>query len=244
MNIGIVGYGKMGRAIEKLAQNEGISILWIKDKSTPWDSVKDFFDKTDVAVEFTEPGEAFQNCAYLIKSGIPVVCGTTGWMDRLPDLHQIVIENEGSFLYGSNFSIGVQLFFRVNQILAESIGLLENPRVKFYESHHIHKKDKPSGTALHALHAWVGPDKHFAEWQFQHEAQDGQLAVEVVREGEVFGIHQVEISTVHDKLIWRHEAKDRHGFAAGVLLAARWLLGRRGVFEMRDYIDDMIRQKK
>lgn len=240
MKIGIVGNGKMGKSIAALASAQGIEVLWIKDRSDNWNSLDSLLPKTDVAIEFSSPESALENNIHLISNNIPTVCGTTGWLQDLPVIKYLVESNNASFIYASNFSIGVNILFDLNARLAKLAHLLGEYNTSIEEIHHIHKKDKPSGTALSIAEPWISPHDKYKGWSLTPENPPNHLPIHAIRKEEVFGIHELTIKSINDLLSIRHEALNRHGFAAGALLAAQWIIDKKGAFQMQDLINELL----
>lgn len=236
MKIALIGYGKMGEAIEKAAIAAGNTIV---AKITSRDNLSVVLKATtpDVAIEFTKPEAAYNNCRICLENGIPVICGTTGWLQQKEVIEKLCIEKGGAFLYGSNFSIGVNLFFHLNKKLAELMKNYPEYNVKMDETHHIHKKDAPSGTAITlatdilkihpAKNAWVNTPTDKKE----------ELEIISYRTDNVPGTHSVYYQSDIDTIEIRHTAHSREGFAAGAVLAARWIIGKKGVFGMNDLLN-------
>ncbi len=237
MNIGLAGYGKMGRTIEQLAINKGHSIGVILNKAEDWNTQKHLFDNIDVFIEFTQPDAAVPNLTRLLKEGHRVITGTTGWLNKYNDVKDICLEHGGALLFASNFSIGMNLLFELNRQLAKWTNDLSEFSIAVEETHHIHKKDSPSGTAVTLLEDITRQNSKYQGWKLT-EDQPGpyDIPVTAIREGEVYGIHQVQYTGTHDLLTIRHKALSRDGFASGALLAAEWINGRQGVFTMRDVL--------
>jgi 4-hydroxy-tetrahydrodipicolinate reductase len=239
MKIGIAGYGKMGKTIEAMAVSKGHEIVWIKDKSSTWAEIENI-KAVDVAIEFSTPESAVENLLFLFSQKIPVVCGTTGWLDHWETVEDSCTVHNGTFIYASNFSIGVNILFEINKVLANLSNLMDNAEITLNEIHHIHKKDKPSGTALTLINDLIEFNSFYKNWHLVSELeQPRSIAVNSVREGEVFGIHEVVLQTETDKISIRHEAFNRNGFVSGVLMAADWIQGKRGIYRMADLINDL-----
>lgn len=230
MKIALLGYGKMGRTIEVLAKEAGHEVVYISDK----DMVKGKLEEADVAIEFSTPEAAFGNIQKCLKEGIPVVSGTTGWLENYGEVLKLCEERNGSFIYASNFSIGVNLFFGLNEYLAKQMKQRSEYDVRISETHHTEKKDAPSGTAI-TLVEDILETLGYSTWFLEGTPGDG-VPIEAKREGDVKGIHQIEYSSEVDKISIRHEAFSRDGFAKGALLAAEWLQNKKGVYSMKDVL--------
>ncbi len=233
MQIALIGYGKMGKAIEQLALQKGHDIT-ARITSTPMLKTASF--RADVAIEFTHPDAAFENVSWCLKNGLPVVCGTTGWLDHLDEVKQLTLETNGTFFYASNFSIGVNLFFRLNTFLARLMDGHPEYRVEIEEIHHTQKKDAPSGTAITLANGIMGQIARFKKWTQQPDPSPEELHISSVRTGTVPGTHTVTYHSALDTITIRHEAHSREAFARGALAVAEWLPGRKGVLTMDDFL--------
>jgi len=235
MKIGLFGYGKMGKAIEQIAEKQGIEIVWRirrDDQPTP-----EMLRQADVAIEFTRPEAAFDNVMLCLQAGLPVVSGTTGWLDRLPDAQKFCLENGGAMLWASNFSVGVNLFFALNRRLAQLMAARPEYAAALTETHHIHTLDAPSGTALTLANELIQNTGRYTGWSLLPEAPEpGEIPITAIREGEVPGTHLVRWQSPVDEISIEHKAHSRVGFAAGAVLAAQWMVGKQGVFEMGDVL--------
>ncbi len=235
MRLGILGYGKMGKAIEQIAEKQGIEIVWrIRRDDTPTPSL---LRQADVAIEFTRPEAAFENVMLCLKAGLPVVSGTTGWLDRLPEAQKFCQDNGGAMLWASNFSVGVNLFFALNRRLSQLMATRPEYTAAITETHHIHKLDAPSGTALSLVKQVIENTERYQGWSLLPDvAGANEIPVTAFREGEVPGTHLVRWQSEVDEISIEHRAHSRAGFAAGALLAAQWLVDKKGVFEMGDVL--------
>lgn len=237
MKLGIIGYGRMGQTIEKLAIIRGHDIVCIVKNEHDWSRNKKNIVAADVIIEFTHPDSAYENLDRLMDLSKPVVCGTTGWLDHYPYIVDKCLKNKGAFLYASNFSVGVNILFELNKQLAKWTSHLEDFEASLHETHHIHKKDSPSGTGITLLNDLITYNKNYEGWSEEKGPHEkGTIPVDAKREGEVFGIHEVSYESKNDRLTIRHEALNREGFASGALMAAEWLVGRQGVFTMQDLL--------
>ncbi|OWP61869.1 4-hydroxy-tetrahydrodipicolinate reductase [Hymenobacter amundsenii] len=237
MNILLIGYGKMGRAIEAQAQAQGHQIAGIIDPSHPDVRITDFTpSQVDVAIEFTHPDAAFQNVAACLKQGLPVVCGSTGWLHHFAEAQALSAQTNTPLFYASNYSVGVNLFFHFSEYMAAKMHQFGGYDVQVREIHHTQKVDQPSGTALTVAEGIL---RHFpgkTTWRNDLTTEAHELAVISEREGAVIGTHIVTYSSPADTLEIKHEAHTREGFVQGALLAAEWLPGRQGVFGMKDLL--------
>jgi len=237
MRIGLIGYGKMGRAIERIALAKGYDVPTVFDETNLAELTLENLKKVDVAIEFSTPQSAADNVLKCIEAGVPVVCGTTGWLDKMDEVKKVCIEKNGAFFYASNYSIGVNLFFKLNEYLA---GLMKSHPQYFAsmeEIHHIHKKDEPSGTAITLADGIIKNHGGITKWVLNvNEPKDDELAIESIRIGEVPGTHTIYYTSEADEIKISHEAYSRKGFAEGAVHAAVWLVGRKGVFGMKDML--------
>ena len=229
MKVAIIGYGKMGHEIEKVLAERGHNVVFTIDINNAEEMmVAEKLRQADVAIEFTSPATAYDNIRRCIEAGVPVLSGSTGWTERKAEIDELCRQKGGAFFYSSNYSLGVNVMFRLNRWLAKVMAGLSQYNVKIEETHHIHKLDAPSGTAA-TLAAEM------------NEASQGRLSVakeEIIsyREGEVPGIHTITYDSEEDTLTVSHSAKSRRGLALGAVLAAEWLVGRSGVYSMDDFL--------
>ncbi len=232
----IIGYGVMGHEVEKALAERGHELLMTIDAGENDKFGSELFREADVAIEFSTPATAFDNVAACLKAGVPIVCGTTGWNDRIPEAQQLCKELDGTFFHASNFSIGVNVLFRVNAYLAQLMERFPEYEVSMQEIHHTRKKDAPSGTAITLAEGILQHLSRKRGWVNTH-AEGDLLGIESVREGDVPGIHEVRYESDADLLVVRHEAKGRRGFARGAVLAAEFAATRKGVLSMDDLFD-------
>ncbi len=234
MKIAIVGYGKMGKTIEKIVLQKGyLDPLVIRNKEE-LHLLKG--SEIDVAIEFSRPEAAVANLKYCLEQQIPVVCGTTGWLDQLPTIQELCLQRQTAFLYASNFSIGVNIFFELNRKLAELMRKHAQYHVDMTEIHHTQKLDAPSGTAITLANDIIRSSDRYDGWSLGSDAQVGKIAIKDIREGEVPGTHIIHYRSEIDTITIAHEAHSRLGFAAGAVLAAEWLVGRKGNFSMKEVL--------
>lgn len=236
MNIALIGYGKMGHAIERIAQERGHSVVLKIRSSNLEDFTTDNLRQADVAIEFTRPDAALENVLRCLDAGLPVVCGTTGWNDALPQAKARAESCDTAFLHASNFSIGVNIFFEINRRLAQLMSKQPGYEVSIEEVHHLQKKDKPSGTAISLAEQILEEDARLKGWALSEEAQEGQLPIAALREDAVPGTHRISWASEVDTIDIIHTAHSRDGFALGAVLAAEFLAGKRGVFSMKDVL--------
>lgn len=236
MNIGLIGYGQMGKEIEKVAISRGHSVNLIIDK----DNIQDLNDKNlanvDVVIEFSRPESAVANYLTCFKSGKPVVSGTTGWLDKMDKVVDSCNKNGAAFFYASNFSLGVNLFFELNKQLAKLMSQFSEYNVSMNEIHHTKKLDAPSGTGITLAEGVIEAYPELKSWKNDKEVNDGELALTSERIGEVPGTHEVFYDSEVDNITIRHEAKSRQGFVLGAVLAAEFLNGKKGIFGMNDLL--------
>lgn len=231
MKIALVGYGKMGHIIDDIATKKGHEIV-AKLNETP---TPENLNNPDVVIEFSNPEVAFNNIKICLENKIPVICGTTGWLDRKPEIQEISLQNDTAFLYGSNFSLGVNLFFALNEKLANLMKDFSEYNVQLEEIHHTHKKDAPSGTAISLAEGIIKNDPRFSAWKLD-ETQNKELGIIAIREDEVPGTHSVYYKSEVDEIEIKHTAFNRNGFAVGAVIAAEWIIGKTGNFTMNDVL--------
>ena len=250
MKIALIGYGKMGREIERILVERGHSITLIVDRDNTDDLTPENLHGVDAAIEFTTPSTAFDNLRICFETGVPVVCGTTGWTDRLGELQELCRERGGALFYASNYCLGVNLMFRLNRQLAAMIDRVGGYDVRIEEVHHTQKKDAPSGTAitlaegivenLAGKQGWVNlaPGIEHAANRIERsgEAPADRIEIRSVREGAVPGIHTVTYESEDDVLEIRHTIKNRRTLALGAVVAAEFLCGKQGVYSMDDLL--------
>jgi len=245
MKIALIGYGKMGKAIEEIALQKNHEIAVIVDEHHAASLAPAMLAPADVAIEFTRPEAAYNNILKCFEANVPVVCGTTGWTDRLEEVQRICRQKNQSFFYSSNYSIGVNIFFEVNKKLAELMNEQKQyDEVFINEIHHIHKLDAPSGTAISLAEQILQRVKRLNSWSNYASGEnkppvkkDEELPVFSSREGEVPGTHIVKYFSREDEIEIMHKAFSRRGFASGALCAAEWIAGKKGVFGMKDLLN-------
>ncbi len=236
MKIALIGYGKMGKTIETLGIHQGHSFPLIIDENNPGDLNGEKISGIDAAIEFTTPAAAPGNIVACLKLGVPVVSGTTGWNVKLPEIENLCKEVEGTLFHASNFSIGVNILFAMNRQLAKIMDRFPAYTVSMEEVHHIHKLDAPSGTAITLAEQILEESSRLRAWSMKDEGKDDELPIESVREGEVKGRHILQYESEVDTITLTHDAKSRDAFAAGALLAADFVRGKRGVFGMHNLL--------
>lgn len=232
MKIALLGYGRMGKAIEEIAKSRGHVIVAKIDKDNPNDSISD----ADVAINFSVPSAAVDNITNTLNQSIPVVCGTTGWLEHKAEIENLCEEKKGAFLYASNFSLGVNIFFALNEKLAQMMEQHTQYAASIEEIHHTEKLDAPSGTAI-TLAEGILPHTKQQSWKLADEANEQDLAITAKREPQVPGTHTVTYNSETDVISIEHVAHNRDGFALGAVIAAEWIVGKSGIFSMRDVLN-------
>lgn len=230
MNIALLGYGKMGKTIEQLATGKGHSIVFKKGG----DFEEGNLSMADVAIEFSVPEAAVNNIKMAMANNVPVICGTTGWLSEFESIKKIRDERNGSFIYASNFSVGVNLFFSINEYAAKLLAPWQEYNVAITEIHHTQKKDAPSGTAISLADGIIAHSEKKG-WSLTEPSED-TIAIEAHREGDIKGTHIVHYNSDIDTITLKHEAHSREGFAYGAIVAAEWILGKKGIFTMKDVL--------
>ena len=236
MKIALIGYGKMGREIENIALARGHQAELIIDIDNHHDLTIENLQKCDVAIEFTIPASAPENYFKCFEAGIPVVSGTTGWLARREEIHSKCMETGGTFFYGSNFSVGVNLFFELNRKLAQLMAPFKDYKAEMTEVHHVHKLDSPSGTGLTLAEDLISLLPEVDKWTESAPPAENELFIKSEREGEVPGIHTVRYDSDVDFIEITHSAKSRKGFALGAVFAAEYSLGKKGILSMKDML--------
>ncbi|HZY78356.1 MAG TPA: 4-hydroxy-tetrahydrodipicolinate reductase [Cyclobacteriaceae bacterium] len=232
MNILLVGYGKMGKAIERIALERGHTIAGRVDINSG-DAIA---PGADVAIEFTQPGSAVDNISKCLALGIPVVSGTTGWLEKLDDVKATCKKHDGAFFYASNYSLGVNIFFKVNEYLAKLMANQASYEVSVDETHHTQKRDAPSGTAITIAEGIMKSLPKKKSWVNNEPAKDDQLIIHSFRIDPAPGTHTVRYKSPIDDIEITHTAHSREGFALGAVLVAEWIKGRKGCFTMDDFL--------
>ena len=236
MKIALIGYGKMGKAIEQIALGRGHEIVSVVDVNNPEEIRSERFKSADVAIEFTTPATAFDNYMKCFAAGVPVVSGTTGWLDRLDEVKAMCANEGKTFFYASNFSIGVNIFFALNKYLAKIMNGFPAYDVRLTETHHIHKLDAPSGTAITLAEGILENVDRKERWTLETAEQPTDLMIHAIREGEVPGIHEITYESDVDTISIKHDAKSRAGFALGAVIAAEFTVGKKGFWGMDDML--------
>lgn len=237
MNIALIGYGKMGKAIEEIALEKGHEIALRIDQPNLHEFTKENTDKADVAIEFTNPESAFENIKKCLEFGVPVVSGSTGWTDQLEEIKAICKEKKTGFIYASNFSVGVNVFFEINKRLASLMSSHPEYEISMEELHHIQKKDAPSGTAITLAGQILEKTKRKKRWVNSESNHAEDLVIISKRTDSAPGTHSVKYSSSIDDIEIIHTAHNRKGFAAGAVLAAEFLKGKKGFYTMKDVLN-------
>jgi 4-hydroxy-tetrahydrodipicolinate reductase len=231
MKIALLGYGKMGKVIERIALERGHEIILKKDEFNTYDGLSD----ADVAIDFSVPTAAVSNISSCFNNNVPVVSGTTGWLEHFDEMVALCNEKQGGFISSSNFSLGVNIFFEINEYLAKIMAQFDSYKVTMEEIHHTQKLDAPSGTAI-SLAKGVIENSNYANWTLD-EAKENQIHIEAKRIGDVPGTHTVTYDSVVDSIELKHTAHNREGFALGAVIAAEWLAGKTGIYSMKDVLN-------
>lgn len=237
MKIALIGYGKMGQEIEKIALDRGHEVVSIIDISRTDSFDDDTFKSADVAIEFTRPEAAYNNYLKCFEANIPVVSGTTGWLEQLPAIKERCEKDGQTFFYASNFSLGVNIFFELNKQLARIMNQMSEYNVSMEEVHHTQKLDAPSGTAITLAEGIIENLDTKTNWKLDKEEHNTDLAIKAIREGEVPGIHTIKYESAVDEIIIHHSAKSRKGFALGAVLAAEFATKNKGFLSMNDLLN-------
>jgi 4-hydroxy-tetrahydrodipicolinate reductase len=236
MKIALLGYGKMGREIEIIALDRKHEIILKIDVSNQQDNTIENLKKADVAIDFSTPGSAFANIVNCFEADVPVVCGTTGWLDKIGEVKALCQKKNRTFFYASNYSLGVNVFFEINRHLAAIMNNIQGYDVEMKEIHHIHKLDAPSGTAISLAEDIIAKVDRKNKWELNKTTDGQSMKITAVRENEVPGTHIITWDSQADKIEIMHEAKSRKGMALGAVLAAEFIKDKKGVFSMRDML--------
>lgn len=231
MKIALLGYGKMGKVIERIALERGHEIVLKKDEFNTYDGLS----TADVAIDFSVPTAAVSNISSCFNNNVPVVSGTTGWLEHYDEMIALCNEKQGGFISSSNFSLGVNIFFELNEYLAKIMSQFDSYKVTMEEIHHTQKLDAPSGTAI-SLAKGVIENSNYTNWTLE-EAKEKQIHIEAKRIGDVPGTHTVTYDSIVDSIELKHTAHNREGFALGAVIAAEWLAGKTGIYSMKDVLN-------
>jgi 4-hydroxy-tetrahydrodipicolinate reductase len=230
MKIALLGYGKMGKVIERIALERGHEIVLRKDKNTSFENL----GSADIAIDFSIPSSAVENISTCFQLGIPVISGTTGWLNHYQEMVDLCTEKNGSFIYGSNFSLGVNVFFELNAYLAQMMANLKQYTVSMEEIHHTQKLDAPSGTAI-TLAEDIIKQSNYKNWTLETPIRN-EIHIEAKRIENVPGTHRIFYDSDVDQIEIKHTAHNREGFAFGAVIAAEWLVGKKGIYTMKDVL--------
>lgn len=231
MKIALLGYGRMGKEIEKIAISRGHEIVIRKDKDDEID-----ISLADVAIDFSVPTSAFENIVNCLENNVPVISGTTGWLDKYNEAVAICKEKKGAFIYASNFSLGVNIFFELNKQLAKMMNAVNGYAISMEEIHHTQKLDAPSGTAI-TLAEGIIENSSKENWELDKQSTNKTIGIKAKRIPDVPGTHTVWYASEVDTLEIKHTAHNRQGFALGAVIAAEWILNKTGVFSMKDVLN-------
>ena len=234
MKIALIGYGKMGKAIEAMAEKRGHTIIARID--TPDSPERDEIPNADVAIEFSQPDAVVRNLEICFEAKIPVVCGTTGWLDKRSEIENSCLQNDGTFFYASNFSLGVNILFKVNEYLAQIMRQYPDYDVSIDEIHHTQKLDAPSGTAITLAETIIKKLDQKIKWVNTQTTDPGSLVINSFRQDPTPGTHTVKYTSVIDNIEIKHTAHSRDGCVLGTLLVAEWIRGKKGVLGMTDFL--------
>ena len=236
MRIAIVGYGKMGNELESMALKMKHHISFVIDKNNSTDFNSILPSNTDVIIEFTKPDSAIENIYQSFSIGIPIVSGTTGWYNKMEEVNNNCKQQNGTLFYAPNFSIGVSLFLEFSKIISEKLSKYSNYKVHIEETHHTQKLDSPSGTAIALANAILPNHSNFTNWKNTDNCLESELPILSHRINNVTGKHNLVYESENDIIEFIHEAKNRSGFATGAILAAEFIINKKGIFNMSDLL--------
>lgn len=239
MRISLIGFGRMGKEIHQIALNRGHTINLIIDQDNKEDINKLSPVNSDVAIEFSLPAEAKSNIKTCLENGVPCISGTTGWTSEIEEINSLSNKLKVGFLNASNFSLGMNIFFELNQFMAKIMNHVDEYNIDISETHHTQKLDKPSGTAITLADQILQNVERKNHWQLDQSSVDG-IKIESIREGEVPGIHHVNYNSTFDNISISHSAKSRKGFALGAVIAAEFMAGKKEVHRMKDVLDEIL----
>lgn len=231
MKIALLGYGKMGQVIERIALERGHEIVLKKSGKDTFEGL----ENADVAIDFSVPDAAVTNISTCLNSDMPVISGTTGWLENYDKMVSLCNEKQGAFIYGSNFSLGVNIFFELNNYLAKIMAKFDQYKVEMEEIHHTQKLDAPSGTAI-SLAKDIIDNSNYSSWALQNAKTD-EILIDAKRIEGIPGTHSVFYNSEVDTIEIKHTAHNREGFALGAVIAAEWIIGKRGIFTMKDVLE-------
>jgi 4-hydroxy-tetrahydrodipicolinate reductase len=237
MKLALIGYGKMGKAIHEIATQRGHEAVLIIDLENAHELTVENIKKADVAIEFTSPHTAYENVKFCLQAGVPVVCGSTGWLEKLEEMEQTAAANETGLIVASNFSVGVNIFFEINKRLAALMNAHKEYEITLKEIHHTQKKDAPSGTAISLAEQILDQIGRKDKWINEETLQPNELSIISERVDPAPGTHNVKYSSAVDDIEIIHTAHNRTGFALGAVLAAEFLKGKQGFFGMKEVLN-------
>tara|TARA_R110000751_G_scaffold7805_3_gene31673 strand:+ start:220650 stop:221354 length:705 start_codon:yes stop_codon:yes gene_type:complete len=232
MKIALLGYGRMGKAIEAIALQRGHTIVIKTSQDKDYD-----ITTADVAIDFSVPTAAYNNISNCINHNVPVISGTTGWLEKYNAIVSLCEKQKGAFIYASNFSLGVNIFFELNQYLAKMMAKLEDYKVDIEEIHHTQKLDAPSGTAITLAEGIIQNNMAYTSWDLEKAKDQQSIAIQAKRITDVPGTHTISYNSPIDTIKIEHEAHNRQGFALGAVIAAEWIFDKTGVFTMKDVLN-------
>ncbi|MBN2485187.1 MAG: 4-hydroxy-tetrahydrodipicolinate reductase [Bacteroidales bacterium] len=237
MNIALLGYGKMGKEIEKIALSRNNNIVLVIDIDNQHELTAENLKKADVAIDFSVPSSAYNNILKCFEANIPIVCGTTGWLEKMDEVKSKCLTENKGFFYASNYSLGVNIFFKINKYLAGIMDKFPGYQVEMEEVHHIHKLDAPSGTAITLAEGIIENMGQKTNWALNQPSDEYTVGIKAIREGEVPGIHRIKYNSSVDFIQIEHSAYSRQGFALGAVLAAEYMKEKTGFRSMDDLLD-------
>ncbi len=240
MKIALLGYGKMGKEIENIALSRRHEIVLKIDAYNLDELTRENLSMADVAIDFSTPDSAFSNIMKCFEAGVPVVCGTTGWLNRFEEVKKKCTDLNQTFFYASNFSLGMNLFFELNNYLARLMDPMEEYDITIKEIHHVHKLDAPSGTAISLANDLISHVDRKEKWELNQSSDPTALKITAVREGEVPGTHIVTYDSDIDTIEITHVAKNRRGLALGAILAGEFINGKKGIYSMQDLMKEIM----
>ncbi len=232
MKIALLGYGKMGKVIEKIALQRGHDIVLKKTQLNSFQGLQE----ADIAIDFSIPDAAVNNISECLKNNIPVISGTTGWLQNYSEIENLCNEKKGSFIYSSNFSLGVNIFFKLNENLAKMMQKFSQYKVSMEETHHTQKLDAPSGTAI-SLANQIIENSGYTNWTLNQNSSQNEIYINAKRIENISGTHSINYNSNVDSIEIIHTAHNREGFALGAVIAAEWLVGKKGIFTMKDVLE-------
>lgn len=232
MKIALLGYGKMGQVIERIALERGHEIVLKKSRNASFKGL----ENADVAIDFSIPNAALENISTCFENQIPVISGTTGWLEHYPKMVQLCEDKQGAFIYASNFSLGVNIFFELNTYLAKIMSQFNQYTTTIEEIHHTQKLDAPSGTAITLAESIIN-NSDYSSWALNEAKNPDELIIKAERIPNVPGTHTITYESIVDTIEIKHEAHNREGFALGAVIAAEWIVGKKGVFSMKDVLN-------